>query len=143
MKLIFLIIIFAVADRAFPAVMFGYLVITYDRDRHELPDQREILRKYGWVGFPRTLFAVSACATAAAGLFFPLSQDLQGLVAVIFAALFGISAMVDFFKAMKPEKKQTAIALDRYSAPVRRPKIKAIRTPTTPINPQPGMASAE
>jgi hypothetical protein len=95
MKLLLTIIGILLADRAIPYGAWGYGVKFFKID------EREFLRRYGLISFPRTLLAAGVCVAAGLDLIFPISKDLQSFLMVSLTVLFGVAALVDVWKARR------------------------------------------
>jgi hypothetical protein len=95
MKFLFMLVATVMADRAFPASArrFG--------GRFFETTPAEFYKKYGWVAFPRTIFAVCICVAAGLDFVFPINVNTQALLTIFFVVLYSISASIDVFKARK------------------------------------------
>lgn len=95
MKIVFMLVLMIMADRALPAqvrrVAGAYFETT----------PVEFYKRYGRVSFPRTLFMLLAIASAALEYFLDISQVTEGLIAIFFIVLWTISAAIDTFRARR------------------------------------------
>lgn len=95
MKFIFAVVVMMMADRALPANVRRFGGKFFEATPEDL------WRRYGWVSFPRTLFAVGACLAMAINWLFPIDNTEQGFIAIIFVTLWGVSASIDVFNARR------------------------------------------
>ena len=95
MKLLFMIVFLAMADRAIPASArrFGGNFFQTSPD--------EFWRKYGIFSFPRTALAVCVLIVAGLDLVIHIDPTIQGLIAIFFALIYSISASIDTVRARK------------------------------------------
>lgn len=92
MKLLLMIIVVIVGDRAIPYGAWGYGV------KYFKMDEREFFRRYGLISFPRTALGVLACIATGIGLVFPIIESWLFASALAFLFLFVASALFDVWK---------------------------------------------
>lgn len=94
---VLLTVIFVIfADRIIPLNMRIFVV-----NDHVPIGLRLLYKNYRLIKFPRTLFAVLTCAASSLNLFIEIDRNLQAYIIAGCAALFGIFACVDAWKAEK------------------------------------------
>jgi hypothetical protein len=92
MRLLIMIGIVLLTDRAIPAGAWAYGVKFYTINEHEF------YRRYGLIAFPRTLLEVAVCVSLGLNLILPISIDVQQLVTISLFIIFVTSALLDVWR---------------------------------------------
>lgn len=94
MKLLFVLILVVLSDRAIPAAAWRYGApyagITEDT----------FFKRYGLVAFPRTMFAVCACLIAGLDIVLTIDVTIQGIAVLVLLFIYYVVASIDVWRAM-------------------------------------------